>query len=133
MASSSAPGPNADLSLARMGRGGMAAVADGPAPAAMRARGLAHAAKKAAERPGLGTEFGEERRSQVGEVDFERGSARPAVVLGLHYDNREGLLAMGIDVDRRLELSREARLRQGAEPFRRSSPSYDRSPALLAR
>jgi len=64
----------------------------------------------------------------------ERASTRPAAVLSLHYDNKAGLLAMGIDVDRRLELAREARLRHTADPFRHnSSPVYERSPSLLAR
>ncbi len=107
-----------------MGRGASAQMAGAPAPAKM--------ARKV-ERPGLGTEFGERRYSQADEVQFERASSRPAVVLSLHYDNREGLIAMGIDVDRRLELAREARLRHGADPFRRNAPLYDRSPALLAR
>jgi hypothetical protein len=86
------------------------------------------------ERPGLGTEFGERRYSQADEMDFQRASTRPAAVLSLHYDNKAGLLAMGIDVDRRLELAREARLRHTADPFRHNSaPVYERSPSLLAR
>jgi hypothetical protein len=120
-----------------LGKGaGMSAVAQpARAHAAMREASVAQQqpAKKSVERPGLGTEFGERRYSQADEVEFERASSRPAAVLSLHYDNREGLIAMGIDVDRRLELAREARLRHNAEPFRRNAPLYDRSPALLAR
>jgi hypothetical protein len=56
---------------------------------------------RAAKRPGLGTEFAEEHASQVRTVRFERASARPAAVLTLRYDDREGLVALGIDVDGR--------------------------------
>lgn len=69
--------------------------------------------KEQRERPGLGTEYGEAVSSQVYEVAFERESSRPAFVLGCHYDNRAGLLALGIDVDG----SREADLRRSADPF----------------
>jgi len=53
-------------------------------------------------RPGLGTEFGEAMGSQVQEVSFTRADGnRPAMVLGARYNDRDGLLALGIDVDRR--------------------------------
>jgi hypothetical protein len=73
------------------------------------------------ERPGLGTEFGEERDSPVRLVSFERASPRPDALLAVRYDDREGLLAAGVDVDG----SRWARhddvwLRSTAEPFRGS-------------
>ena len=70
---------------------------------------------KSAERPGLGTEFGEAVSSQVTEVPFERALQRPDIVIGARYDDRAGLVALGIDVDGR-EMT-EARLRRGAEPF----------------
>src|SRR5207302_2046357 len=38
-------------------------------------------ARKSAERPGLGTEFGEAVSSQVTEVPFERAHERPEVVI----------------------------------------------------
>jgi hypothetical protein len=51
-------------------------------------------------RPGLGTEFGESVSSPVQEVSFVRASAaRPAGVLGVRYNDRDGLVALGIDVD----------------------------------
>ena len=49
------------------------------------------------------------------EVPFERALARPEVVLGARYDDRAGLVALGIEVDGRAMT--EAELRRGAEPF----------------
>ncbi|HYG70080.1 MAG TPA: hypothetical protein VD838_20565, partial [Anaeromyxobacteraceae bacterium] len=68
---------------------------------------------------GLGTEFGEEHASPVVEVPFERARPDPDAVVTLRYDDRAGLLALGIDVDggRR---DREASLRATANPFRGS-------------
>jgi hypothetical protein len=71
------------------------------------------------DRPGLGTSFGEEHESHVVEVAFERASARPDALLTVRYDDRQGLVALGIDVDGARVSSRERRLRQSAEPFRR--------------
>jgi hypothetical protein len=71
---------------------------------------------RAEARPGLGTEFGEEHASPVEHVAFRRASARPAAVLELRYDDRRGLLALGIDVDRRGVDDRA--LREVATPFR---------------
>jgi len=72
-------------------------------------------------RPGLGTEFAERHDSHVEEVPFERASSHPAAVLTLRYDDRQGLLAAGVDLDRwaggRPE---EARRREYANPFRSS-------------
>ncbi len=72
-----------------------------------------------AERPGLGTEFGEEHGSHVRQVSFERASPRPDAVLTLRYDDRPGLLALGVDVDRRG--SDDTWVRGTADPFRRNS------------
>lgn len=75
-----------------------------------------------AERPGLGTEFGEEHDSHVTEVPFERASARPEAVLAMRYNDRAGLLALGIDVDGRRWSSRdESWMRETANPFRRNT------------
>jgi hypothetical protein len=81
-----------------------------------------HAGRKAApqDRPGLGTQFGEERASRVTEVAFERAAGGPAAVLSLRYDDRAGLLALGIDVDGRMARRDDAWLRESAEPFRGS-------------
>jgi hypothetical protein len=79
----------------------------------------AFASPRPAERPGLGTEFAEEHVSRVVEVAFERLSSRPDAMLSLRYDDRQGLLALGIDVDGRAAVSREdGCLRETANPFR---------------
>ncbi|WP_049768628.1 hypothetical protein [Anaeromyxobacter sp. Fw109-5] len=80
----------------------------------------AEAAPRPQDRSGLGTEFGEEHASHVRTVHFERASARPAAVLTLLYDDRRGLLALGIDVDGRWAARDDAWLRETAEPFRES-------------
>lgn len=48
---------------------------------------------------GLGTSFGERRTSAVGSTQFERKTTAPAGVAALRYEDREGLRALGIDVD----------------------------------
>jgi len=79
-------------------------------------------AKRSADprgRPGLGTGFGEEHRSEVVEVAFERASPTPAALLTVRYDDRRGLLALGIDVDGPRVGARDRWLRDDARPFRR--------------
>ncbi len=78
-------------------------------------------------RPGLGTEFGEERESAVARVSFERGSTTPEAVLTLRYDDRAGLVALGIDVDRAWAGRDEVWRRERADPFRRDA-SYSAPP-----
>jgi hypothetical protein len=72
-------------------------------------------------RPGLGTEYGEAVSSPIYEVEFVRANAaHPAAVLGLRYNDREGLLAMGIPVDYDpgpCADGDDADLRRTAEPF----------------
>jgi hypothetical protein len=77
------------------------------------------APERRAERRGLGTEFGEERGSPVQRVAFERARPRPDAVLTLRYDDRAGLLALGIPVDGVRPVRDEAWLRRTADPFRR--------------
>jgi len=79
------------------------------------------------ERPGLGTAFGEEHRSHVDRVPFERERAEPAAVLELRYDDRAGLAAIGIDVDGRVARRDEAFLRGTARPFP-ADPGYAKPP-----
>jgi hypothetical protein len=107
-----------------LGRGAMpmderGAIADSAQPAAPATNGASapRAAAKAA-RPGLGTEYGEPVSSHVTEVPFERTSSWPAARLAVRYDDRAGLAAMGIDVDRVDEVA----VRRSAEPF----PAVDR-------
>jgi hypothetical protein len=64
-------------------------------------------------RPGLGTEFGETVASDIQEVSFVRASSSPAAVLGARYNDRSGLLALGIDVGGQDDLD----LRESATPF----------------
>lgn len=52
-----------------------------------------------AEKPGLGTGWGENRHSQVSRQDFRRANPdRPDFVSSVRYDNRAGLEARGIRV-----------------------------------
>jgi hypothetical protein len=82
--------------------------------AAGAARG--RAANKSDERPGLGTEFGEEHDSRVTEVPFYRAAARPDAVFEVRYDDAEGLAARGIRVWRG-ERDEENARRDQAQPF----------------
>lgn len=108
-----APAPEASGS-ARSDSG--VAAAPSPAPDA-----------RASRRPGLGTEFGEVHASHVDSVPFERARSRPETTLTLRYDDRQGLLALGIDVDGRRRARDEAWLRATATPFR-GSPGYAEPP-----
>src|SRR5262245_27658054 len=59
-----------------------------PSPRAMETDEAA-AAPSAAERPGLGTEWGETRYSHVSNVSFDRADwSHPAGVLSLYYNDR---------------------------------------------
>jgi hypothetical protein len=100
------------------------AAAPEPAPAPLAdarpgAPSASAAPERRAERHGLGTEFGEERGSPVERVAFERARPRPDAVLTLRYDDRAGLLALGIPVDGVRPVRDETWLRRTAEPFRR--------------
>ncbi|HZY05238.1 MAG TPA: hypothetical protein VFF02_17240 [Anaeromyxobacteraceae bacterium] len=72
-------------------------------------------------RPGLGTEFAERHHSHVEEVPFERAASRPAAVLTLRYDDRDGLRAAGVDLEPWGQVRRdEVWRRENATPFRSS-------------
>ncbi len=72
------------------------------------------------DRPGLGTEYGEEHFSQVFQVSFERASANPDAVISVRYNDWDGLRALGIDLGTRLLSSGDDTwLRETAQPFRR--------------
>ena len=74
---------------------------------------------RAAERPGLGTEFGEARESHVGETSFARANATfPSEIVAFRYNDRAGLLALGIRVDPPFIADGEVRTRETADPFR---------------
>jgi hypothetical protein len=81
-------------------------------------------------RPGLGTEFGEAVSSHIQEVEFVRASASsPAVVLGVRYNDHDGLLAMGVNVDGVYPWPGDTDLRRTAEPFPVSPRHYAAPPA----
>jgi len=82
---------------------------------------------QAQNRPGLGTEFGEAVGSQVHEVEFVRANGSyPSLTLGMRYNDRSGLIAMGVDVDG--PYYSDVDLRETAEPFPASTRHYARPP-----
>lgn len=95
-----------------------APAAEPSAPSSSAPKAKAFADARRAERPGLGTEFGEEHESRVQEVEFERASATPESVMTIRYDDRQGLLAAGVDVDGTRWARDEVRRRAEADPFR---------------
>lgn len=73
-------------------------------------------------RPGLATAFGERLGSSVQSVSFQRRNpSHPSCILGLRYNDHQGLLAMGVPVQSR----REATVRHSATPF---APIYAAPP-----
>lgn len=87
-------------------------------------------APAARRRPGLGTEFGETVTSAVREVSFTRANpTRPSIVLGVRYNDRDGLVALGIDVDGCCAPTDDLAWRQSATPFPASPPRYAAPPA----
>jgi hypothetical protein len=120
-------------------RGGASQGAPASAPADVYAESKAEAAEAlgsssgmrkrspAQNRPGLGTEFGEAVGSQVHEVEFVRANGSyPALTLGMRYNDRSGLIAMGVDVDG--PYYSDIDLRETAEPFPVSTRQYARPP-----
>jgi len=100
--------------------------AEGPRPASSAPRAV-EAKRATRQREGLATAFGEAVNSRVTEVPFARADPlHPAAVLGLHYDDARGLVAMGVDLDWRRPT--EARLRQTADPFPEVDPRYAQPP-----
>ncbi len=73
------------------------------------------------ERPGLGTEFGESRRSAVQWTRFERKNVRvPDAVAELRYNDTDGLRAMGIAIENPVPWG-EVETRETANPFPNSN------------
>jgi len=82
------------------------------------------------ERPGLGTEFGEAVASNIQEVEFVRAnSSMPATILGVRYNDHDGLLAMGVNVDGVTPWPGDTELRRTADPFPVSPRHYATPPA----
>ena len=68
--------------------------------------------------------------SPVQEVTFVRANAsHPSVVLGARYNDREGLVALGIDVDGCCVPSDDLAWRSSATPFPGSDRRYAAPPA----
>jgi hypothetical protein len=96
-----------------------------PRPAARAAEGRAKgnapsasAAKKPTDRPGLGTEFGEQHESRVRQTTFIRESENPASTLDMRYNDRAGLRALGINVPTEpAPIEDDVALRESATPF----------------
>jgi len=67
--------------------------------------------------------------SPIYEVEFVRANAaRPAAFLGAHYNDHDGLLAMGIPIDTPETCYDDADLRNTAEPFPASGGRYAAPP-----
>ncbi len=127
-----AAGESQDRSDAKS-EGAPPATAQAPAPAPAEGSGAIRS-ERSRSRPGLGTEFGEEHASRVEEVSFVRASARPEAVLTLRYDDRPGLVALGIDVDGdRWARRGEGWLRETATPFRAERGYCEPPPGWSAR
>jgi len=102
--------------------------AEPAAPAAKSKSAESEAYAPRRSRPGLGTEFGEAVSSQIHQVEFVRANlSQPAAVLGLRYNDRAGLIAMGIDVDGCCAAD-DSSLRRTADPFPVSHTRYARPP-----
>jgi hypothetical protein len=67
-------------------------------------------------RPGLGTEYGEQRTSAASFTRFVRGAARPIAIAELRYNNAAGLVALGINAEP-LPDANELMTRETADPF----------------
>jgi hypothetical protein len=119
-----APAPHASSAPKGAGTGTLGRSAP---EATMDAEAQAAPAKKS--RPGLGTEYGEAVSSPIYEVEFVRANAgRPAAFLGAHYNDHDGLLAMGIPVDGPETCQDDADLRNTADPFPASDGRYAAPP-----
>lgn len=74
--------------------------------------------QRPSRRPGLGTAFGERVDSPIQEVAFVRQNTTvPAAVLGVRYNDRDGLVAMGVNVDGDGPAYDDSYARRTAQPF----------------
>lgn len=118
---------------ARDGQAGSRGAAAAPARSAPSAAGKAEGAQ--AERAGLGTDFGERQHAPVTQVSFLRASPHfAAAVLTVRYNDRSGLLAMGIDVDGAgWPQCNEEWLRTSARPFADAPRQFSTPPVGWSR
>jgi len=100
------------------------------APRASLGGGAVAQREKSSQRPGLGTGFGERVDSPAEEVPFVRQNwTHPSTLLGVRYNDRAGLLAMGIDVDGNGRYYEdEATRRRTALPFPNNQSRYATPP-----
>ncbi len=75
-----------------------------------------HESEAPRSRPGLGTEFGEQRYSAASFTKFVRAPGRPIAIAELRYNDAPGLMALGINVTP-LPDSGELMTRETADPF----------------
>ena len=68
------------------------------------------------ERPGLGTEFGEQRYSAASFTKFVRAPGRPIAIAELRYNDTAGLMALGVPVAPMPDEG-ELMTRETADPF----------------
>ena len=71
---------------------------------------------KAQKRAGLGTEFGERRRSTVRFTSFERATKNPTAITVIRYNDARGLRRLGFFIPRYPTQS-DLALRESANPF----------------
>lgn len=94
------------------------AAAPSKAGAAPRADESRSASKKSADRPGLGTQFGEQHESHVQRTTFIRENQSPTSTVELRYNDKAGLRAMGIVIHEPREIEDDdVVLRDTATPF----------------
>jgi len=123
-----APAPAASATSGRLDKESMGGYDSGAAKG--KAASSADYAPRRHERPGLGTEFGEAVASHIQEVDFVRANASiPAVILGVRYNDHDGLVAMGVNVDGVYPWPGDSELRRTADPFPVSPRHYAAPPA----
>ena len=89
--------------------------APGAAPRADESR--SSSAKKPTDRPGLGTQFGEQHHSRVRQTTFIRESQSPTSTLEVRYNDRAGLRAMGIAIPDPGSNDDDIAIRETATPF----------------
>ncbi len=73
------------------------------------------------ERSGLGTAFGEHRSSAVQFTTFRRTSNKPSSIAELRYNDRQGLMALGIRLRDVVLQQDELVIRESAQPFPHSA------------
>jgi hypothetical protein len=77
---------------------------------------VAPPAAERTHRPGLGTEFGEQRHSAAAFTKFVRAAGRPVAIAELRYNDAAGLIALGIHAQP-LPDANEIMTRETADPF----------------